>query len=84
MERAAAFVRPLIGQNVTAETLAGELIRKALHLLIAFVPLLAAYDLRVTMMVLGGGTLFYIFAEKLRREGRTVFIVSDLTIIASR
>ena len=84
MERAAAFVRPLIGENVTAETLAGELIRKALHLLIAFVPVLAAYDLQVTMMLLGGGTLFYIFAEKLRREGRTVFIVSDLTVIASR
>jgi len=84
MQRAAAIVRPLVRENVTAETLAGELIRKALHLLIALVPLLAAYDLRATMLLLGGGTLFYVLAEKLRMEGRPVFIVSDLTVIASR
>jgi phytol kinase len=84
MQRAAAIVRPLVRENVTAETLAGELIRKALHLLIALVPLLAAYDLRATMLLLGGGTLFYVLAEKLRIEGRPVFIVSDLTVIASR
>jgi phytol kinase len=84
MYRAAALVRPLIRENVTAETLAGELIRKALHLLIALVPLLAAYSLQATMLLVGGGTLFYIFAEKLRLEGRTVFIISDLTVIASR
>jgi phytol kinase len=84
MERAAAFVRPLIHRNVTIETLAGELVRKALHLLIALVPLLAAYNLEATMLLLGGGTLFYIFAEKLRMEGRRVFIVSELTVLASR
>jgi len=84
MYRVAAFVRPLIRTNLTAETLAGELIRKALHLLIAFVPLLAAYNLQATMLLLGGGTVFYLFAEKLRLEGRPVFIVSQLTVIASR
>jgi dolichol kinase len=36
------------------------------------------------MMLLAGGTLFYVFAERLRIEGRQVFVISDLTIIASR
>ncbi len=66
------------------EQLQGEIIRKSIHLLIAMVPLLAAIDQRATMLLLAAGTLFYVFAEQLRLEGRTVFIVSDLTVIASR
>ncbi|MBN2554111.1 MAG: phosphatidate cytidylyltransferase [Spirochaetales bacterium] len=62
----------------------GEIVRKALHLLIAFVPLLAGVDVGATMMLLAGGTLFYVFAERLRIEGRPVLLISDLTIIASR
>jgi dolichol kinase len=38
----------------------------------------------MTMMILAGGTLFYVFAERLRIEGRPVLVISDLTIIASR
>jgi phytol kinase len=64
--------------------LKGELVRKALHLLIALVPWLAAIDTKLTMVLLGAGTLFYVLAERLRLEGRPVFIVSDLTVIASR
>jgi dolichol kinase len=70
--------------RTTADTLRGELIRKALHLLIALVPLLASFNLPATVALLAGGTLFYVFAEKLRIAGRPVFIVSDLTVIASR
>jgi dolichol kinase len=84
MERIVNLVRPGIRKNAVTDTFIGELIRKALHLLIALVPLMAAVDLRVTMAILASGTLFYVFAEKLRTEGRPVFIVSDLTLIASR
>jgi len=86
MERIAALVRPLVKNKYISipQAFEGEIIRKALHLLIAFVPILASIDLQATMILLGGGTLFYVFAERLRIEGRTVFIVSNLTIIASR
>jgi len=59
-------------------------VRKALHLLIALVPRLAAIDTGLTMVVLGAGTLFYVLAERLRLQGHPVYIVSDLTVFASR
>ena len=86
MDRIAALVRPIVNKKYFSvpQAFGGEIIRKALHLLIAFVPLLAGVDLRATMVLLAGGTLFYVFAERLRIEGRTVLVISDLTIIASR
>jgi phytol kinase len=86
MEKPAALVRPAVARQPreAIETLHGELIRKILHLLIALVPLLASYDLEATVSLLAFGTLFYVFAEKMRTTGRTIFIVSDLTVIASR
>jgi dolichol kinase len=86
MERIASLVRPIVNKKYFSvpQAFGGEIVRKALHLLIAFVPLLAGVDLRATMMLLAGGTLFYVFAERLRTEGHTVFVISDLTIIASR
>jgi dolichol kinase len=82
MDRIASLVRPIVNEKYFS--VGGEIVRKALHLLIAFVPLLAGVDLSATMMLLAGGTLFYVFAERLRIEGRPVFVISDLTIIASR
>jgi phytol kinase len=86
MERIASIVRPIVNKKYFSfpQAFGGEVVRKALHLLIAFVPLLAGVDLRVTMMLLAGGTLFYVFAERLRIEGRPVLVISDLTVIASR
>jgi dolichol kinase len=86
MDRIASLVRPIVNKKYFSfpQAFGGEIVRKALHLLIAFVPLLASVDLRATMMLLAGGTLFYVFAERLRIEGRPVLLISDLTIIASR
>ncbi len=86
MENAAAPVRQLAipGSRLTADALRVELIRKALHLLIALVPMLASVNLPGTVSLLAGGTLFYVFAEQLRMAGRPVFIISNLTILASR
>jgi phytol kinase len=70
--------------HTVADTLRSEIIRKALHLLIALVPLLASFNLPATVALLAAGTLFYVSAERLRIAGHPVFIVSDLTVIASR
>jgi phytol kinase len=66
------------------ERFRGEMIRKSLHFLIALVPLLASVSLSGALFLLGFGTLFYAFAEASRRQGRPIFVVSDLTLIASR
>ncbi len=67
-----------------SENFKKELVRKGLHLLIAIVPFLASINLIFTVVLLGFGTLFYVFAEKARREGFSIAIISDLTLIASR
>ena len=84
MANPAAPVRHLFITKTAASELRGEVIRKSLHLLIALVPVLASLNMPVTVTLLAGGTLFYVFAEKLRMTGRPVFIVSDLTVLASR
>jgi len=62
----------------------GEMVRKALHLLIALVPSLAALSVPLTLALLASGTLFYALAETSRRSGYPVMLVSRLTLIASR
>ncbi|MBA7473293.1 MAG: phosphatidate cytidylyltransferase [Spirochaeta sp.] len=81
MERIITSIRQ--GQ-VISEQVQIELIRKSLHLLISLVPLLAAMDKELTMLLLAAGTLFYAFAEQLRLTGSPVFIISSLTVSASR
>ena len=66
------------------ERLPGELVRKSLHLLIALVPPLAALNLPFTMSLLAAGTLVYAFAEASRQAGKPVFLISDITAVASR
>ena len=55
-----------------------------MHLLVALVPLLATFNEPMTVLLLAGGTLFYLFAEQLRMDGRPVMVVSALTLLASR
>jgi phytol kinase len=62
----------------------GEVVRKALHLLIALVPSLAAVSVSFTLALLAAGTLFYALAETSRRRGHPVILVSRLTQLASR
>ncbi len=61
-----------------------EIVRKALHLLIAVVPFLASINIIFTVVLLGSGTLLYVFAEKARMDGDSIAIISDLTLLASR
>ena len=61
-----------------------ELYRKSIHLLIAIVPLLASIDVGATLAILTTGILFYTYAETLRLAGKPVFIISAVTVIASR
>ncbi|WP_455381810.1 diacylglycerol/polyprenol kinase family protein [Salinispira pacifica] len=62
-----------------------ELVRKAIHLLIALTPGLALLTgIHFTLAVLAAGTLLYAYAESLRLTGRQVAVISYVTSIAAR
>ena len=62
----------------------GEMVRKSLHLLIALVPPMAAINKPFTLALLAVGTLVYAFAEAARLSGKPIFLISEITVIASR
>lgn len=65
--------------------LRGELVRKALHMLIAFVPGIATVaGVMPTLALLALGVLVYAGAETSRIHGHSVYVISALTVLASR
>jgi phytol kinase len=66
------------------DTVPLEVIRKAIHLLVAVVPVIASFSVPLTMILLGTGTLFYVLAESARKAGIQVAFVSDVTLIVAR
>jgi phytol kinase len=61
-----------------------EILRKGIHLLIAFVPAIAAIDLGFAVGLLSCGVLFYAVCERLRIEGYTIPLISKITVLAAR
>ncbi len=61
-----------------------ELLRKGIHLLIAFVPSIAGLSVRLALGLLGAGTLVYSLCEALRMSGLSVPLVSRITALAAR
>lgn len=62
-----------------------EVIRKSIHMLIAFVPVIAQLIGRNhAAFLLLGGILLYSVAEALRLKGKSVFFISKITQLSSR
>jgi dolichol kinase len=61
-----------------------ELIRKAIHFLIALSPSMAAVNRSLTVGLLITGTMFYACMETLRLSGVQVPLISSITNMASR
>ena len=78
------FTYPQILGGRDISELKTEIIRKSIHILIAFAPTLAAINRPLTMSILMVGTLGYAYMEYLRFYGIKVPIVSSLTNMASR
>jgi dolichol kinase len=64
--------------------LKAELVRKSLHVLIGFAPLLVLWNYTGTLILIAAGILVYVFFEILRRNGIRIPVVSFLTDFASR
>jgi len=73
----------VVGRSITDE-IRIEFLRKGLHLLIAFVPSLAAISLEYTVLALVLGILFYAACETLRIQGVSVPLISRVTSMAAR
>ncbi|MDR1574612.1 MAG: phosphatidate cytidylyltransferase [Treponema sp.] len=80
--RAAAV--SLAGAAVDFSDLKTEILRKAIHFLIALSPSMAALSRSFTVTLLMAGTLSYTCMEMLRLSGIKVPVISSLTCMASR
>jgi len=78
------LIKSLFSNSTHANELKSEIIRKALHFLIALVPIMASYNKTATVAVLMIGTLGYSLMEYLRLSGVRVPIISSITSMASR
>jgi len=61
-----------------------EIVRKAIHFLIAFTPSMAAVNRPLTVLFLMAGTLGYTYMEYLRLNGVKIPVFSSLNRMASR
>ena len=73
-----------ISSAVRGNTLRTEVVRKSIHLLIAFVPFFAAINVMATLALLGGGIILYSYAEMLRHRGKEFLFITRITVIAAR
>lgn len=71
-------------RNSLLSELSTEFIRKSIHLLIALVPVLAAWNRGFTVLLLASGTLMYTYCEHSRRKGAVIPFVSMITTLAAR
>lgn len=71
-------------ERVTAGDIRTELLRKSIHMMIAFVPAFAKYNISLTMMILASGVVFYTYTEMLRMQGRSSGVITRITVAASR
>lgn len=73
-----------ISSEYRLDTIRKEMLRKAIHLLIALTPALAQYNKEWTILLLCGGLFFYSLSEALRQIGVQIPIISEITSKASR
>ena len=77
--------QPEAGKNsIPVHELKTEIVRKAIHLLIALSPLMASINRLFTLIFLAAGTLVFTFFEILRLKGINIPLVSYLTRMAKR
>lgn len=80
------LVRIGVRQNISRYIVdfSPEVLRKSIHLLIGFVPLLAAWNLSLTLALLSTGIIGYAYCETMRMQGYEISIISRLTLAAAR
>ena len=72
------------GFSALTQELRIELLRKSIHVLVGFVPAIAALNFGLAVGLLAGGVLFYAACEELRVKGYEVPVISRVTALAAR
>ena len=83
MERVVAVIGNIYNID-RLEELKTEIVRKAIHMAISLVPLLAAVDKGSAFAILAGGIVVYTYSEMLRSEGRSVALIAGIKELALR
>ena len=83
MERVVAVIGNIYNID-RLEELKTEIVRKAIHMAISLVPLLAAVDKGAAFAILAGGIVVYTYSEMLRSEGRSVALIAGIKELALR
>lgn len=69
---------------IKQDTMEKELIRKVLHMTVAFVPALVQMSLNLANLLLLSGILFYSLCEYMRLTGKNLLFITQLTSAAAR
>jgi len=84
MERAITLFTSIFPFSGVRGELRSEIVRKAIHFLIALAPSMAAVNKTATVAILIIGTLGYTLMEYLRLSGVRIPVISSITSMASR
>lgn len=73
-----------LNPSLSLKEIETEFIRKAIHILVAFIPVIASINKTFSVAFLAAGVVFYTFSEYLRCNGGNIIIISRITQMASR
>ena len=74
----------VLNRSASIKEIQTEVVRKSIHMMVAFVPMLARYNLILTFSALVAGLLLYSYSEFMRMKGVEVAFISKVTSAASR
>ncbi len=74
----------MLDRSASKEELHTEFLRKSIHMMVAFVPAFARFNLLLTFFALSGAVFIYSYSEFMRTRGMKVPFISNITIAAAR
>jgi len=74
----------MLGRSASKKELHTEILRKSIHMMVAFVPTFAKFNLLLTFFALSGALFLYSYSEFMRLRGIKVPFISNVTSAAAR
>ncbi len=74
----------VLGRGASGREIQTEIVRKSIHMMVAFVPTMARYNIYLTFSALVAGLLLYSYSEFMRLRGVELSFISRVTSAASR
>ena len=74
----------VLDRSASVKEIQTEIVRKSIHMMVVFVPMMARYNLVLTFSALVAGLLLYSYSEFMRMRGVEIAFISRVTSAASR